>query len=572
MADVEMLPLTLMDPSTPNSNSNSNSNHERIIIIDNGYGTTGRQSAVADAETETEPEPETPEEGEEEEEEEEATVTRRRHRKRIVWCTLSLGISILLGLVSGTLYGFGRYSRDLRDTLHISQLQVQRFGILLDTGNYIGHPLTGFVYDRWGPRVSCISAAVVVFLSYGSIHWVLSSLHVSSSSPPPLWIMDVGFMGVGFGSGLGYIAALASTTKQFLSTPHYLGRAVAVVAAGYGLSSTLVGISYHHYQIQVGNQQGLRSFFLLWAYLVAVVNMLGAIIYTGKQRHDDEEEEHTASSDAAARTCCDEGTLERNRQDVGPSELHMDENNDLVDANALEERLLSEHNRITVGGSLPAVPWTSWRLKEFWLLFASFACITGCGLFVINNVSTMVQSIGGNDSLTGTLVFLLSICNVCGRILMGSLADHGTRYPKLDLYRYASLLMAMALLVGAIGGTSPICLALTVGTAAIAYGGSWVLIVGILAESDLYGQANFGKDYGLMAMGPAVSGMIFNSLSARLYQYHAAHDNHDDDDDDLDVVCLGANCYRDAYLVTAASALVGFLILTWMPARPTVLE
>lgn len=370
--------------------------------------------------------------------------------------------------------------------------------------------------------------------------------------------MDLGFLGVGFGSGLGYIAALASTTGQFKSTPH-LGLAVAVVAAGYGLSSTLVGISYH-YQIQVGGH-GLGSFFLLWACLVAVVNVLGAAIFAGKQRHG-EDERIASDAEATSTTCGAEGNPERS-QDVGLSELPMDENNnDVLDANNLEERLLPENIRPMTGGRHPP-PWASWRLEEFWLLFASFACITGCGLFVINNVSTMVQSIGANDSLTGTLVFLLSICNVCGRILMGSLADHSTRFQKLDLYRYASLLMALALLVGAVGGTSRICLALTVGTAAIAYGASWVLIVGLLADSDLYGQANFGKDYGLMAMGPAVSGMIFNSLSARLYQYHAAQGEGDG-------VCMGANCYREAYLVTATSALVGFLILTRMPTRSTV--
>jgi predicted MFS family arabinose efflux permease len=369
---------------------------------------------------------------------------------------------------------------------------------------------------------------------------------VSSSSPsPPLWIMDLGFVGVGFGSGLGYIAGLGSTKAQFLSTPH-LGRAVAVVAAGYGLSSLLVGMSYH--------RMGLASFFLFWACLVAAVNILGAAIYTDNKGQD---EQSTSDADEAR----DEGDLDEyestsnNSVDANDLEERLHPVNNSIDANDLEERLLPENHLTTEAIRQP--PWTSWRRLDFWLLFGSFGCITGCGLFVINNIAAMVQSIGESDALAGKLVFLLSICNVFGRILMGALADY-PKFQKLDLYRYASLLMALALLVSALGGTSGVCLAFTVGVVAFAYGGSWVLIVGILA--DLYGKADFGKDYGLMAMGPAVSGMIFNSLSAMLYQYHT--------DDDSDV-CVGANCYRGSYLITAASAFVGFLILTRMPARPS---
>jgi hypothetical protein len=347
--------------------------------------------------------------------------------------------------------------------------------------------------------------------------------------------MDLGFVGVGFGSGLGYIAGLGSTKAQFLSTPH-LGHAVSVVVAGFELSSMLVSISYHYV--------GLRSLFLLWACLVAAVNILGAAFFTDKGQ----DEQSTSSYADEAR---DEGDLDEYES---PAEPRIDVNI-YIDANDLKERILPENHLTTEAIRQP--PWSSWRRLDFWLLFGSFGCITGCGLFVINNIAAMVQSLGKNDTLAGKLVFLWSICNVFGCILMGSLTDH-PRFQKLDLYRYASLLMALALLVSALGGTSGVCLAFTVGVVAFAYGGSWVLIVGILA--DLYGKADFGKDYGLMAMGPAVSGMIFNSLSAMLYQYHT--------DDDSDV-CVGANCYRGSYLITAASAFVGFLILTRMPARPS---
>ncbi len=435
-------------------------------------------------------------------------------RSNRIWLTLV--VAVCVGLVAGSLYGFGRYSRDLRDNLGISQMTVQRFGILLDTGNYIGHPLTGWIYDRFGPRRSCLAAAFIVFISYGSIHLGLSSA--------PIWMIDLGFFGVGFGSGLGYIAGLGSTTSAFASTPH-LGRAVGMVAAGYGFSSTVVGITYHH--------TGLVYFFLLWAILVATMNMIGAFVF----------------SDKVDETC---SQIEAGVHES--SEEFTDDGNDIERHHLLEDA--SESTSVSCDTEISG-EWNSWKRVDFWLLFLSFACITGCGLMIINNISTMVQSIGGDDYLAGYLVVGLSICNVFGRILMGSLADH-PKLDKLDLYRYSSLLMAVALTISAIGGTSFVCLSITVALAAIAYGGSWVLIIGILA--DFYGKDDFGKDYGLIAMGPAISGMIFNSLSATLYESHAT---------EVTGVCIGAACYRDAFFMTAASASCGYLILLWLlPGRP----
>ena len=227
-----------------------------------------------------------------------------------------------------------------------------------------------------------------------------------------------------------------------------------------------------------------------------------------------------------------------------------------IEAPDLEKSLLSlvdiHQESSTTSAEGKSGRWTSWKRLDFWLLFGSFASLTGCGLMIINNVSTMVQSIGGDDSLSDYLVVGLSMGNVLGRIVMGTLADHPD-LNKLDLYRYASGIMVLALSISAVGGTSAVCLALTVALAAISYGGSWVLIIGVLA--DLYGKGNFGKDYGLMAMGPAISGMAFNAVSATLYENYANDDTG---------VCIGSICYHDTFLTTTASAMVGFLILLWL--------
>jgi len=419
----------------------------------------------------------------------------------------TLLISVALGLVSGTLYGFGRYSRDIKDVLNLSQTQVSALGILLDTGNYIGHPVTGYVYDVHGPRISCVAAAGIVFGSYACIHLVVNdntntniddddSSDAGTLTSVHWLLLALGFTLVGFGSGLGYIAALGTTAKKFSGTEQS-GRAVGFVAAGYGLSSTLVGITY--------DVCGLRWFFLLWAVLVAIVNCLGAFLFPPARRS---------------------GYIE-----------------------------IIEENGAIAGGNtedIESFRWTTWRKCSFWMIFYSFACVAGCGLFVINNVSTMVESIGGEDSLAGALVYLLSVCSCGGRIVIGVVADTGIA--KLTLFRTAALIMAISLLLSAAASpsSSQALLVATVALGASSYGALWVIIVGLL--SDMYGKDHFGKDYGVIALGPALSGMVFNSYSAWVYEANI------DDADDLSV-CIGISCYRKSFLMTALAAMTGLLLL-----------
>ena len=136
---------------------------------------------------------------------------------RVQLRTLLLGMS--LGLVSGTLYAFGRYASDLKAIFHLTQLQVSQLGILLDTGNYLSHPFSGYVYDRYGPRTACTVAAVVVCGAYTSIQYCIQTTKNEDDNDheeneedtvgiPIFRILQFSFFFVGGGSGLGYIVGL----------------------------------------------------------------------------------------------------------------------------------------------------------------------------------------------------------------------------------------------------------------------------------------------------------------------------------------------------------------------------
>jgi len=160
--------------------------------------------------------------------------------------------------------------------------------------------------------------------------------------------------------------------------------------------------------------------------------------------------------------------------------------------------------------------------------------------------------------LAGELVILLSLSNCSGRLLIGFLADR-PQFSKLFLLGAVSCFMAIALFSSAVATSTAeaqVSLAFTVALVAASYGGTWVLIVGIL--SDWFGNKDFGKNYGLIAMGPALSGMFFNTISARLYEKHASEQSG---------VCLGTVCYRGSFFLTSAAAVFGLLLLPYLAYR-----
>jgi len=441
--------------------------------------------------------------------------------------------SILLGLVSGTAYGFGRYARTLKEVLGLSQSEVQALGVFMDCGNYVGHPLVGIIYDRKGPEVSCLLGALLAFVSYWKIRWTLLNNNEDDdlSDVGILWL-ELAFFGVGFSSGLGYISGLGEATKALLrltgSSSRYFGTGIGLVAAGCGLSSTLVGLSYQH-------SPNLPSFFLFWALIVPVVSIGAAIMF--------QIQSNSASVERLAEA---NGPRMEQAEPLLCSPTLESAEAQSYQQTAMEEEVVDEESVALME------TWDAWKKLEFWLLFASFSCASGCGLFVINNVSTMVQSMGGSDSLAGTLVIVLSISNVCGRILMGILGDaaatsDSTALPRIRLLQGVNLTMALAMFLAFLGGQQQVCVILFVVVVAVAYGSTWVLIVALTPK--LFAKEHFGKSYGLLALGPAMAGLVFNQTSAKWYEQHASNNT-----------CIGRECYEKAYAASMVVAVMGIMI------------
>jgi hypothetical protein len=98
---------------------------------------------------------------------------------------------ILCIMTSGTLYGYGLFAPQLRDTLGFTQTQSNLIGACGAVGQYMGF-LSGMFNDSYGHRLCCALGGVALFCGYLSI-WLASTGLV----PLPWWSLCIAMWIVG---------------------------------------------------------------------------------------------------------------------------------------------------------------------------------------------------------------------------------------------------------------------------------------------------------------------------------------------------------------------------------------
>ena len=497
---------------------------------------------------------------------------------------LAYCVCVLLGIVSGTMYGFGRYSLDLKDHLNLTQSQLQLLGALMDCGNFLTKPLCGIIYDRYGSRITCLLAGTISFYAYSTIQSIVGqqdwhntqatinadSVESNNMTTHHFLVLCGCFFAVGIGCGFGHMAALASTTKIFSSGAKKgkQGLAIGIVVAAFALCSTLIGLSYS----KLGGLD--HNFFFILGIIICASNLVGAFILPSYDNAGTLEQNDliSKSNRAIQKTpvILAKGGTENtaifsfDREDLATigygavikTECEYDEmrtgyGNDMNAGNESSTRSTSSEI-------------LAWFTCDYWLLFLVFFGATGCGLFIINNVSTMVQSIGGTDNIASFLVVLLCLCNCFGRIGIGYVAD---KVCQINLFALSLGMIALGMTIGALanGEYAIPCLAITIALVALAYGGIWVLIVTILA--DWFGHQNFGKNYGLAAIAPAFSGFIVNSISGWNYHRHADFVLSMNGTGLASEICIGVECYFGTFALAACTGISCLLVFPVLKHR-----
>eukprot|EP01113_Clastostelium_recurvatum_P046386 TRINITY_DN8122_c0_g1_i3.p1 TRINITY_DN8122_c0_g1~~TRINITY_DN8122_c0_g1_i3.p1 ORF type:complete len:720 (+),score=126.44 TRINITY_DN8122_c0_g1_i3:240-2162(+) len=489
----------------------------------------------------------------------------------------------------------------------------------------------GILFDRMGPRVTCLVASGMLFIGY-----LFTYMEVSGRFPPNLALLSFFLFIVGQGSHGGFSAAIFANVQNF-DTKHR-GKVTGLMVGSFAMSSGMFSQIYNY----GFSDKGVSAYILMLAILLGCVMFIGSFLIriippdsAGRRDGHElaglgDEEDHlhntadspklgfvSTSHNITPNIDNDESTISLlptpptspffNQQlhhssapsspslsspsssvltrDSGTSVLEdedvftLDTHQNLTD---LEEGLepsleplefsdphsavghassslsrdtsiLGKHHALHALHPLPPHQYNKGeeisgkallRHPRFWMTFFAFFVGTGAGLTMINNIGSLVLSLGGDHNTTNRLILVFALSNLVGRIGVGFLSDHfAHRFPRSLFLVLSTIVTSLAHYLLAAFPT--VLLIPCVVVSGVAYGGVLSMVATLV--SLLFGHKNFGTNFGFCSFAPALSGYIYGVVSGRLYDARA----------DALHLCYGPDCFRYSFIITASMCVLG---------------
>eukprot|EP00002_Diphylleia_rotans_P006286 TRINITY_DN1564_c0_g1_i1.p1 TRINITY_DN1564_c0_g1~~TRINITY_DN1564_c0_g1_i1.p1 ORF type:complete len:500 (+),score=106.85 TRINITY_DN1564_c0_g1_i1:225-1724(+) len=468
------------------------------------------------------------------------TEVKKNRRRRL----LSLIAGLITLLSSGTLYAFSLYGDDLKDNLGWNQTELTIVAAFGNDGLYIAGIINGMIYDRYGAQLTLVQGAVFGFLGYFLMYFVDSG-DISSN----YWLASFFYVIIGFGSSASVSAALTSNIKNFPAK--YRGLITGAALGCFGLSAFLVS------QVNAlffSDDESPGNFLLFMAFYVLVSNIVGIIFVRDIPLYS---------------TMTKEEADEMNRE----HEKKVNESKDQESSN--EEASLLHKKQIDIGG------WLLLRQIHFWLLVTIITIQAGAGLMYINNVGSIVSSLGAakgdddSDSDKNLQVSLLSISNSLGRLIIGAFSDWAVKaWKAIPRVSYLYISISFAAIAQAVlafsGDIDPIAVTGPTIFNGMAYGSVLVLATTVLSEE--FGTKYMGTNYGMLVIGVAAGGQVLNVLFGIFYDAEAEKQEDDIGEvkaggGDSDTDCAGSECYATTMIIAMSLSFVSFACVTIFTIR-----
>lgn len=160
------------------------------------------------------------------------------------------------------------------------------------------------------------------------------------------------------------------------------------------------------------------------------------------------------------------------------------------------------------------------RTAAFWFLSASIFCAMFAAIAVIQHLVLYLRGLGYELSFASRMLSLLLLASVAGRVGLGYVSDHLTRWRTL-LLAYGLLTVGTSLLLVVQSESGLMVMVVLIG---LGYGGSIVLLT--LSVVELFGTQSIGKILGtilvLFTAGGSLGPIVVGHLSDRFNDYHYA--------------------------------------------------
>lgn len=472
--------------------------------------------------------------------------------------------SVVVGLASGSNYGYSAYAPQLASQLVISATLVNLIGLAGNFGMYTSGPVWGKIVDSKGQKIPLLAGGLCCLLGYGITHAFYTHiipLRSPSSDDPSylrLSLLLFAMFLTGCGGSAGLTSGVNAVAKSFPDSTR--ASATGAVLAGFGLSAFLFSALGHLFW--PGDSGGLLALLtvgtggpmLFAAFIVRAMppegeQSLGPPLYEQVEQDEDGDGMgvEVAVGDYGSPTFSRSSSFELSRsmefsrsRSPAARGRHIHPDPDHPQPHAHFGALPPSHNathkpprsRSSSLSSLPPTllthsPVDLIKTVDFWLLFIILAVLSGTGLMYINNAGTVVlalaregkrvynkEKIGGWQAKQ---VGLVSIWNCAGRILGGVYSDFCKTHFQIRRI-WALPLVACLFIVSqlsALSTTHAQSLWIVSSLLGLAYGALFNVMPMLILE--WFGMRHFSQNWGWTAVAPIIGSNTFNVLFGSVY-------------------------------------------------------
>lgn len=464
---------------------------------------------------------------------------------------LSLGISALVSLASGTPYLYGIYAPQLIKRIGLTTSDSATMSLATNIGCGIGGFPGGLLIDHYGPQLTVTLGSVCIFFGYFGLY------KIYDNKLDNLFLICIWMVMIGFGSIISYFSTIKAVQANF---PKHKGSAGSIPVSAYGLSATvfsaIMATLFNH---EVGI---LLKFLSIFCGSVTFIGSWFIHIYLDH----DEDMDSTHSNSSESTPIIQTGTnIDYNSQ--------KDQSNDdiVVSADSYSNILIKN----TVYGREHPVKCIK-RLfsnKIFLSHYLIVSLASGIGQMYIYSVGFIVTALvnydkkheyeSGVSSLSPNIsgatsssisdnravalqtlqVSIISIASFSGRLVSGFLSDFifkTLHIQRLWIVSITLLVLAVGqfILIINVSDTSLVSLTSSI------IGGCFGLLFGTYPAliADKFGTRSFSTTWGLICTCPLITLYILNKYFGFIY----------DRNTDLETgICYKGNgCYKGAFEIS----------------------
>lgn len=519
----------------------------------------------------------------------------RQKMKREAVRYISFAWALINTLGAGSITAYSLYAPLFQRRLHYSQLQVNGVSITAELAMYLPVPLWGMMCDRFGPGLPSLFAGA--FFGFG---YLIAAFAYKAGPPPqyggegwPYWVMIIAYIFIGSGTSCMYLSAVTSCAKNF-GRGKYKGLALALPIACFGLSGMWQSQVGTHllFERKPDGSKGdvdVHRFFLFLGIFLLTTGLIGyfALQVVGEEDLIEEAVEELEQSGLLEDSEFFQRAVHAREAEIGYGTL-SGEDMDEIRRKTNEEKARREEEQRLKTWLLNAETRRFLSDKTMWWLAAGFFLVTGPGEAFINNLGTIIDTLyppiaipeDGNPTSAATHVSIVAITSTIARIITGTLTDlvaptsqphQHRRGPNSVSNSMASLppldhKSGKSLEISRVAFLILFCIIMSIGQIILASGlvqghgeRFWLVSAFIgagygaafsltpIIVSVIWGVENFGTNWGICAMVPAIGATVWGLVYSGVYQWAAELDSVEGRDASEDRLCYGTLCYAPTF-------------------------